>query len=199
MDLDRFLNLLASAFGALGSIYVLKAIATLSPNLIERLSRTYYDFSVAQIDSLTSQKADSIVGIALVVVALAIAVVTNAAVPSGIRMFEKWGVAVALAVALSAVAYVTLAFAGTAIQRHQRLAVGRVITAQALKDLFERGQVRDYDVPSLRVHATQLLNLQATEGEPARSLVSRLAKEVGATMPNSLDFSAVEPKVEIPR
>jgi hypothetical protein len=34
MDLERFLNLLAAVFGGVGSIYVLKALASLSPNLI---------------------------------------------------------------------------------------------------------------------------------------------------------------------
>lgn len=195
MDLDQFLNLLAAIFGAMGSIYVLKAIATLSPNLIEHLSRTYYGFSIAQIDSLTSQKADSMVGIALVSVALAIVVITNAAVPSGIQMFEQRGVSVVLAAALSAIAYVTLAFAGSAIQKQQRLAVGRIITAQSLGELFQRGQVRDHDVPSFRVYANQLLGISADESEAARSLIGRLAKEVGVAVPDSLDFSTVEVNV----
>jgi hypothetical protein len=56
MDLDGFLNLLASVFGAMGSIYVLKGIAALSPDLVERLSRSYWDFSAAQIDSLRKRR-----------------------------------------------------------------------------------------------------------------------------------------------
>lgn len=191
MDLDRFLNLLASLFGAMGSIYVLKAVAKLSPNLIERLSTTYFDFSVPQIDALTSQKADSIVGIVLILVALAIAVVTNAAVPSGIRMFDQRSVAVALAAALVGIAYVVLAFSGAAIQRHQKLTVVRIITAQSLNRLFKGGQVRDDDLPSLRVQA-ELLGMPANEDESPRSLIMRLATEVGLSVPASLDFSAVE-------
>lgn len=77
MNVNRFLDLLAAVLGAMGSIYVLKGIAALSPNLIERLSRSYWSFSAAQVDALTAQKADSIVGIALVLIALAIAVANS--------------------------------------------------------------------------------------------------------------------------
>jgi hypothetical protein len=88
MELDRFLNLVATVFGGIGSIYVLKAIASLSPNLIERLSRTYVSFSAAQIDSLAAQKADSIVGIVLLLIALVIAVLNLAFVPPFVRLFD---------------------------------------------------------------------------------------------------------------
>lgn len=90
MDLDRFLNLVATVFGGMGSIYVLKAIASLSPDLIACLSSTYIGFSSPQIDSLTTQKADNIVGIVLVVIALFIAVLNLAFVPSGVRFVEWW-------------------------------------------------------------------------------------------------------------
>ena len=94
MELDRFLNLVATVFGGIGSIYVLKAIASLSPNLIERLSRTYVSFSAAQIDSLAAQKADSIVGIVLLLIALVIAVLNLAFVPPFVRLFD-WCTAIA--------------------------------------------------------------------------------------------------------
>jgi hypothetical protein len=72
VDLERFFNLVATVFGALGSIYVLKSIAFSSPELIAALSSTYIGFSSPQIDSLAKQKADNIVGIVLVVIALVI-------------------------------------------------------------------------------------------------------------------------------
>ena len=191
MDLDRFLGLVAAVFGALGSIYVLKGIAALSPNLIERMARSNWGFSVAQIDALTAQKADSMVGIVLIAVALAISVVTIAAVPEGIRLFEHRGLAVAVAAALAGTAYIALVFAGGAIHRHQRLVVGKIITAQQLTKIFERGTVQNYDPASLRVHADQLLGLSAPADEAPEALIKRLAAEVGLSVPESLDYSRV--------
>lgn len=194
MDLDRFLNLLAAVFGAMGSIYVLKGVAALSPNLIERLSRTYFSFSAAQIDALTAQKADAIVGIALVVIALAIAVVNSAAVPAGIPMFGRRTMGVALVAVLSGAAYLALAFAGAAIHRHEKLAVGRAITAQELSRLFKVGKLPVSEVGSLKVYGRTLLGLTIEDSESPRSILSRLAGEVSMRVPEGLDFSEVEKK-----
>jgi len=192
MDLDRFLNLLASIFGAMGSLYVLKGIAGLTPNLMERLSRTYWDFSTTHIDSLAAQKADSIVGMVLVVVAITMAVVSLAAVPPGIRAFGSRGLALALAASLAGVVYVSLVLIGGAIKSNQRLAVGRIITTSALSDLFERGRLTNGDIPSLRVYARDLLELQVDEREQPRQMLGRLADAVGKKVPPNFDFSEVE-------
>jgi hypothetical protein len=196
MDVDKFLDLLAAVFGALGSIYVLKGVAALSPNLIERLSSTYYDFSSAQIDALTAQKADSIVGIVLVLIALAIAVVNSAFVPQGMQMFERRAVGIALVVGLTGLAYIALTFSGDALQRHDKLAVSRIITKRALEDLFKRGKLPASEVSSLKVYARTLLTMTVDDSETARSLVNRLATEVGVQVPPGLDFSEVEKKAD---
>jgi hypothetical protein len=192
MDLDRFLNLLASVFGAMGSIYTLKSVAALSPNLIERLSRTYWDFSPTQIDALTSQKADAIVGIVLVIIALVIAIANLAIVPNGIGMFDRRGVALALVAVLCGALYLAVAFAGQAVHRHQRLAVGRLITHQMLSELFSKGKLPANEVGSLKAYGRTLLDLTIEDSESPRTIVHRLAAEVNVQVPDHLDFSEVE-------
>ncbi|MHC9063771.1 hypothetical protein ACYX34_13920 [Nitrospira sp. CMX1] len=194
MDVDKFLNLLAAVFGALGSIYVLKGVAALSPNLIERLSRTYWDFSSAQIDALTAQKADSIIGIVLVLIALAITVANLTFVPEGMRMFERRTVGIALVLGLTGLAYIALVFSGDALQRHDKLTVSRIITRGELEDLFKSGKVPASQVTSLKVLARTLFTMSVDDSETPRSLVNRLANEVGVQVPPSLDFSEVEKK-----
>jgi hypothetical protein len=192
MDLDRFLNLLASVFGALGSVYVLKGIAGLSPDLIERLSRSYWGFSAAQIDSLTAQKADAIVGIALVLIALVISIVNQALVPPVIRVFESWAMGIALVAVLAGAAYLALAFSGAAVQRHQRLAVGRLITTQEISALLEAGKLPSSEVDSLKAYGRTLLGLAIDDSEVPRALFMRIANEVGLAVPETFDFSEVE-------
>ena len=192
MDLDRFLNLLAAVFGAMGSIYTLKGVAALSPNLIERLSSTYWNFSSAQIDALTGQKADAMVGIVLVIIALVIAIANLAIVPTGIGMFERRGVAIAMVAVLSGASYLALAFAGQAVHRHERLAVGRVITHKALSELFKTRKLPASEVGSLKVYGRTLLDLKIEDSESPRTIVHRLATEVGLQVPDNFDFSEVE-------
>jgi hypothetical protein len=191
MELDRFLNLVATVFGGIGSIYVLKAIASLSPNLIERLSRTYVSFSAAQIDSLAAQKADSIVGIVLLLIALVIAVLNLAFVPPFVRLFD-WCTAIALVVSLAGVACICLVFVRNAIRRNQKLAVGRLITTQVLNELFESKRLPASAPRSLRVYARTLLDMPVDDSESPRQLLERLAKQVGLSIPDGFDFSEVE-------
>jgi hypothetical protein len=194
MNFDRFLDLLAAVFGAMGSIYVLKSIAALSPNLIEQLSRTPLGFSAAQLDSLTAQKADSIVGITLVLIALAFAVVKSALVPLDIQMFERRAVGIALVAVLSGATYIALAFASDAVYRHQKLAVGRIMTTRELGPLFDTGKLLASDVGSLKVFARTLLGMTVEDTESPRSILNRLAAEVGLQVPANFDFSDVEGK-----
>jgi len=197
VDLDRFLNLLAAAFGTMGSVYVLKGIAALSPDLIERLSRSYWGFSAAQIDALCGQKADAIVGIALVLVALAITVVNLALVPTELRFVERRGVAIALVAILSGAAYIVLAFSGAAVQRHQKLAVGRIITVHELFHLFKTGKLPASEVASIKAYGRTLLELTIDDSDAPRALLSRVASAVGLSVPANFDFSEVEIKEKV--
>ena len=193
MTLEKFLNLVATLFGAVGSVYVLQGLVALSPSLIERLSRTYFDFNAAQISALSAQKADSIVGVVLVLIALAISVVNIALVPSGVRVFEGRGLAIAVAVALAATSYATLWFVGKGVATHQRLTVGRLIVGEQLDGWFKQGKIMKSDIPSLRVLARTLLDLQVDESESPRSLLQRVAKATGRETPPNFDLSDVEP------
>jgi hypothetical protein len=197
MELDRFLNLLATVLGGMGSIYVLKALASLSPNLIARLSSTYIGFSPVQIDSLARQKADNIVGIVLVLIALVIAILNLAFVPSDVRFIEERIVAVTLVAALAAVIYVALFFVGNAVRQSEKLTVGRLIATDALNRLLKRKRLPVSEVGSLRAYALTLLEMQIDESEPPRQVLQRLAKELDLIIPDGFDFSEVERPVDL--
>lgn len=126
MDLDKFLNLLATIFGALGAIYVMLSILAMSPELMLRQTQTYWDFSTPQIEALASQKADNVAGFVFVVIAFVLAIITIAFVPDDLRVFESKWLALALAAVLAGGLYATLHFVSRGISRHQKLAIGRI-------------------------------------------------------------------------
>jgi len=194
MGLDRFLNLLAAVFGAMGSIYVLKGIAAQSPDLIGRQSGSYWGFNAAQIKALTAQKADAVVGIVLVIFALVIAIVNIALVPSDMHMFDRRAIGIALVAVLSGAVYITLAFSGAAIQRHEKVAVGRIITAELLDELFKTGKLPASQIGSLKVYGRTLLGMEIHDSELPRNILSRVANEVGREVPENLDFPEIEGK-----
>jgi hypothetical protein len=194
MDLDKFLNLLATIFGAFGAIYVMLSILAMSPELMLRQTQTYWDFSTPQIEALASQKADNVAGFVFVVIAFVLATITIAFVPDGVRVFPSKWLALALAAVLAGGLYATLHFVSQGISRHQKLAIGKIVTSRYLDQVISRGRMEVADSMSLPVYARELLELNVPPGESIRWLMQRVATEVGKALPPDLDYSAVEPK-----
>src|SRR5258708_15523144 len=125
MDLDKFLNLVATIFGTLGAIYVMIGILAMSPEFIEKQSQSYWDFSIPQIESLAQQKADNVAGFVFVIVAFVLTGITIVFVPEGVRVFKSKALALALSAMLAGGLYATLHLVSKGIYEHQKLAVGK--------------------------------------------------------------------------
>lgn len=190
MDLDKFLNLLATIFGALGGIYVMLSIMAMSPELMFEQAKSWHDFSKPQLEALASQKAENIAGFVFIVFAFFLAIITIAFVPDGVRLFESRWLALALAAALTGVLYVTLHFISQGIYQHQRQAIFRIAASQCLDRLVNHNHCDAEDI----VFYAHLLDLKMMPDESMPSLTQRIAIEVGKTLPPDLDYSAVEPK-----
>lgn len=194
MELNKFLNLMATIFGALGAIYVMLGILGMSPELMERQAHSYWDFSTPQIEALAKQKAENVAGFVFVIVAFILGAVTLTFVPDDIRAFESKAVALGLAAVLAGGLYVTLHFVSDGIYRNQKAAIGKIVTSRYLDKIAQHGRLEASDNNSLQVYARELLDLEVVSGEPVRSLLARVAAKVGKVMPPTLDYSAVEPR-----
>lgn len=192
MELDKFLNLLAAIFGALGGIYVMLGIIAMSPDLMLRLSQPAWDFSLSQIEALTDQKGDNIAGFVFVVFAFGLAAVTIF-VPTGMRVFQSRWLPLALAAILAVGLYATLHYLSKGISRLEKISIGRLVTLQRLDEIISVGRMDSSDSHTILVYA-KLLELDVLSGESTRSLTQRVASEVGKALPPNLDYSAVEPK-----
>jgi hypothetical protein len=196
MDLDKFLNLLAAIFGALGAVYVMLSIITMSPEVMFRQAASAWDFSASLIDALAGQQADNIAGFVFVILAFLFAAVTIAFVPEGLRVFKSMGVALAIAAVIAGGVYVALHFISQGIYKHQRLAILKIPVSQFIDGFLTRSAVNTNDVAQVPIYA-KLLELDVAPGESTRSLLQRVASAVGRTLP-TLDYSAVEPKEKLP-
>lgn len=157
-----------------------------------RLSRTPYGFNAAQVNALASQKADSIIGVVLIAIALILALVNVGLVPSEVRVFARRDVALAAALALAAIVYLILVPIGHGVYRHQKLAVGRIITADYIDGLLAQGRLDRREVPSLLVYAQQLLELEVGSQDQPRQILERVVGAVGRELPGDFDLSDVE-------
>src|SRR5687767_13479161 len=106
MELDRFLNLIAASIGALGSIYVLRSYLLMTPAATASLAQSGWGFTLPIIDSLSAQRAESIVGTVAFLLALVLGIASIAFVEPGVVAFGSR--ACALMAAVIVVAAVTL-------------------------------------------------------------------------------------------
>jgi hypothetical protein len=192
MNRERFFNLLAAAFGALGSIYTL--IGLPSPELMAHLSVSKTDFNPEQITSLAAQKADSIVGMVLILMAFLVAAFNLAAVSDAKVIFKRRYTAIVLALAIVGASYFAGRLIGNAIQRHEKRAIGRVIATRFLETILERKQLSTFGVAALKDYARELLEMPVDDAEAPRLLLKRFAEAVGKQVPADFDFSEVEKK-----
>jgi hypothetical protein len=194
MDWSKFLNLLATILGALGAIFVMQSIATMSPELMLRQTQTHWDFSSSQIEAIASQKAENRAGIVFVLLAFILAFLTILFNLGGVRLFKSKLLALVLASFIAVIIYVALYFLGQEFSRHDKRAMGKIVTSQYLDQLISRGRLEVADSMSLTVYAREFLDLNVPPSESTRSLMKRVATEVGKTLPPDLDYSAVEHK-----
>ncbi len=189
MNLDKFLNLLATIFGALGSMYVMVGIMNMSPDFMLRLATPYWDLSVPQIEALANQKAENLVGFGCVVVSFMLSSITIAFVPDGKLAFQSKWLPSVLAVVVAVVLYVIVECISGNISHREKLGIGKVAASRYLDTIIKEMKVSDS--ADLSFYA-QLLELKAVSNESTRSLVHRIAAEVGKTLPPTLDYSAIK-------
>jgi sensor histidine kinase YesM len=193
MALDQFLTLIATILGAIGSVYVLKSILRLTPDITERLSSGFYGHNPNQIDSLSLQKAEGIVGASLIILALAIAIINAAFTPSTILIYPRRLVAVLIAVAFAAIIYFLMTRIGKVIYLQHRRAVARIILAQTLDRLFKSNNVPDYEIRSLYNLADKYLDLNLQPNATPRDLLLSLTNEIGRTIPEDIEVEGEKP------
>lgn len=186
MTLDQFLNLVATIFGAIGSIYVLKSTLRLTPEITERLSSNMYGHNPSQIDSLSTQKSESVVGTSLIFIALFIAIANAGTTPTNIIVHHNRLYAILLSIILSVFVYSLLLIVGKVVNSHHRLATARIITAKTLDRLFENKSIPSYEVKSLRYLNDKYLHLELSPDKTSKDLIRLIAKDVGRAVPEDI-------------
>jgi uncharacterized protein YjeT (DUF2065 family) len=189
MELDRFLNLLAATVGAMGSLYVLKGLAGLSPSVMARLSQTFIDFSSTQVRSIAAQKADSIVGIGLVLSAFGIAVLNFAWAPGALEFLESRLAGIAAVGAGAILLWMTSALVARRLHRHYENLIGVIITRRLVEEIISMKTLSPVYFRSLRDYAEILLQLRRAEGESPRQFFVRVVERVGLTIPEGFSIA----------
>lgn len=192
MDLDKFLNLLATTFGTLGAVYVMMSIVAMTPDLMLKLTSPHWDYNLHQMDAIADQKADNIVGFVFVLMAFVLGFITIAFVPAGVQVFTSRWLPIVLVFVLTGAVSVTLSFIGEGYSKIQKRAIGIAAASHTLDDFIANGRLNPSDRASLDAIARDLLGMTLVSTESTRSLFERMAREAGKNLPSNFDYSAVE-------
>ena len=186
MTLEQFLSLIATIFGAVGSIYVLKSILKLTPQITERISASRYGHNPEVIDSLSTQKAESVVGTNLILIALIIAVINSATTPSNIIIHPNRILAILFAIVLSVIVYLFLLIIGSRVNSLHRLATARIIAGKTLDRLFKNENVPLYEMKSLHYLNKNFLHIKLSPNLSNKDFLQLIAKDVARIMPKDI-------------
>ena len=74
MSRDRLITLFSSLLGIIGALFMAKGVFGMSPDVMAKLSSTYFDFNQFNVENLASQKADLLVGLILVLIAFGVSI-----------------------------------------------------------------------------------------------------------------------------
>ena len=190
MDYQRLASLFAAIMGLVGTIFIAKALLILSPTAMLRLTSPYSRIVYApeQIESIASQKADSVIGITYIAIAFAIQITSLLFSPEQSQpVVSRWmGFWVVLGIV--SVLTVTLTLADRGLEGHYRSQVGKVAIRDYLRDRFT-GKVDPVDARSLVKMTDDLLGINKAEEEPVTDFVRRVAAIVQWQIQDSTDLS----------
>src|SRR4026207_1531176 len=157
MNLDRFLNLLATSLGALGSIFVLKSFLRMKPRLIADLATPRWGYSLVVLDSLAAQRADSVAGAGAFAAAFVLGFISLAVVPSGHVLFHSQLIGLLLVGIGLIVAVLTVAIFASRAAKTYHIEARRFIIEAEFDSLIKNKSFTYHHTDGLRQSAQTLL------------------------------------------
>lgn len=186
MTLEQFLNLFATILGLFGSVYVLRSFLQLTPQVTERLVTGRYGHNPELIDSLSGQRAESVVGSVLFVVALLLVAVAVLIAPFEIIVHATRLYPIIGCFLLAIPVYYLCNIVRNQLDARHRVATVRVLVNRTLDRLFKENRVTISDIKSLRFLDHKYLHLELAPHATPREFIHKLVAELGRSIPDGL-------------
>lgn len=186
MLIDRFANILSALLGLTGVLFVLKGVSRLSPDLIAKVSQTYLDFNVTQIQNLASQKADFVSGAILIMMAFLIYTCALLFIREPFVIFEDYWFAAGLAVVTSVLIVIVFFGVNRGMNKHyQELAKFRLAKSY-FQTVLNQDPILPQHLKTTEDVAASLFGIEKKPAESGRDFLNRLAKRFEISLPRDL-------------
>lgn len=188
MMIDRFASIVSAILGLVGLMFVLKGISRLSPDLIAKISQTYIEFNMTQIQNLASQKADFVTGAVLILIACLIQTSALLFLREPFMIFEDYWHAAALAVAAGVV--VTLIFFGAnrGMSSHYQEQAKYSLAKFYFQTVLKQDPILAQHLKTTEDVAASLFGIEKQPDESGKEFLARLARKFEISLPGELNL-----------
>ena len=186
MLIDRFASIVSAILGFTGVMFVLKGVARFSPDLIAKVSQTYLEFNVTQIQSLASQKADFVTGAGLVLLACFIQISALLLLRDPFPIFDGYWQAAGLAVSTAALLGVIFFGVNRGMAKHYQEQAKVSLARTYFQTVLQQDPILPQHVKTTEDVASSLFGIEKQPDESGKAFLSRLAKRFEISLPREL-------------
>jgi len=193
MSLDKFLSITATMLGFGGSVFLAKGVFGISPEYIVKYSRTIIGGNPLHIESLVTQKAEILCGLALIAIAFVFQFLNLVLVQRAIKIFESHWLGFALATALSGIVLVLFLFINSGLRTQYEHDVKKAKVKVRLEYSFTVDKkISEHTYSEISKGANEYWKIYRSDGESPKEFIQRLAQVLNLALPPDYDFSEIE-------
>lgn len=188
MMIDRFASIISAILGLVGLMFVLQGISRLSPDLIAKISQTYIEFNMTQIQNLASQKADFVTGAVLVLIACVIQTGALLFLREPFIIFEDYWHAAGLAVATGVLVMIIFFGVNRGMSNHYQEQAKFTLGKFYFQTVLKQDPILSQHLKTTEDVAASLFGIEKQPDESGKEFLNRLAKRFEISLPRELNL-----------
>jgi hypothetical protein len=193
MLIDRFASIISAILGLAGVVCILKGVSRLSPDLIAKVSQTYLEFNMTQIQTLSAQKADFATGATLVLIACLTQTAVLLFFREPFQIFESHWHAAGLAVATSAMVVVVFFGVNQGMAKHYQDKAKFSLARSYFQTVLKQDPILAQHVKTTEDVASSLFGIEKAPDESGKDFLNRIARRFDISLPKELRFEEDSP------
>jgi len=179
MIIAKFLNLLSTILGGIGSILLIKAVIAMTPDVIAEMSHTDLYYSKPTLQSLASQKADVMTGATVITMAFAIQFLNQLLDLSGVKVSDALHPLVLLFFIIFIVLVIMLPM-NLILKKHYVSESSKgIVRLLITKVLYRNGVIQPGIMGGLKHYANDLLSMPIGPNETDEDYLERVSEYIG--------------------
>lgn len=188
MMIDRFASIVSVIWGLVGLMFVLKGISKLSPDLIAKISQTYLEFNMTQIQNLASQKADFATGATLILAACLIQMSALLLLREPFLIFGGHWQAAGAAVAAGVVVSVVFFGIHRGLSNHYQERAKYSLARFYFQTVLRQDPILSQHLKTTQDVAASLFGIEKQPDESGKQFLARLARKFEISLPGELNL-----------